>query len=77
VSIVDITILGDWGIGDRGVATLVDREYLNPDGPVPEGAVRMLEEQVSFDVRIHLLDEELTPDRVSFSSAGLDISAHG
>ena len=76
VKAFDITVLGTWAIDDRGVITLTNREYHNPDSPVPEGAIKILEEQVSFDVRIHLLDEELKPEKVSFDSHGLWLSAH-
>lgn len=77
VSGMEITILGGWAIDDRHVITLVHREYLNPDGPVPEALSRMIEEKVSLDVRVHILDEELTPDTVSFTSDGLTLTAHG
>jgi hypothetical protein len=76
VEALRITVTGTWGIDNRGVVTLMDREYTNPDSYVPEGAVQIIEEQTSFDVRLNLLDRQLIADQVSFNSGGLTISAH-
>ena len=76
VSISRISLLGRWGIDDRGVITLIDRQYHNPDSPVPEGAIRILEEQTDLDIRIDLLDEELIAEEVNSFPFGIMIIAH-
>lgn len=75
VSSVPMTIIGDWVVDGRGVATLSNREYHNPDSPVPEGMIRMSEDQIDFDVRIRVLDEELASREVSYGREGLRIGA--
>jgi hypothetical protein len=76
VSITDMTVTGAWAVDDRGVITLTDREYYNPDSYVPEGAIKIIEGQISFDVRIHILDAELTGEQASFNSSGLYVKVH-
>lgn len=76
ISVSTITVLGLWAVDDRGVITLVDREYYNPDSPVPEGAIRVIEDQTNLDVRIEVLGEGLVAEEVTFGSSGLSFSAH-
>ena len=75
VSAAPVTVIGRWGIDDRGVATLLDREYHNPDSPVPEGMIKLLEEQISFDIRINLFDGEIPAREVSYTADGLRLVA--
>ena len=74
-SAAPVTVIGDWKVDDRGVVTLVNREYHNPDSPVPEGMIRLIEEQVKFEVRIGVLDEDLVAADVLYGREGLRISA--
>jgi hypothetical protein len=71
-----ITMLGRWAVDDRGVVTIVDRRYRNPDSPVPEGVVAILEQQVNFDIRISILDEELKAESVQSNQFGIRIIEH-
>lgn len=75
VSAAPITVIGRWGIDDRGVATLLDREYHNPDSPVPEGMIELIEDQISFDIRINLFGGELPAREVSYTADGLRLVA--
>lgn len=75
VKLAEITVEGRWSVDDRGVITLIDRVYYNPDSYIPEGAVRILERQINFDIRIFLFDSELEGESVSFSSSGLKLKA--
>lgn len=75
LQVADLTMLGQWGIDERKVVTMRDREYLNPDSPVPEGMIRIIEEQSKFDVRVSILGTELVPTAASFSPNGLAIAA--
>jgi hypothetical protein len=75
LAVADLTMLGQWGIDERKVVTVVDREYLNPDSPVPEGMIRIIEEQSKFDVRVNILGTELVPQEVFFNPNGLAIAA--
>lgn len=74
-TIVPITLLGDWIVDDRGVATFESREYYNPDSDVPEGYIRIIEEQNSFDIRVEILGEGLVVEELVYESNGLWISA--
>ncbi len=76
ISPATITILGRWAVDDRGVVTLVDRQYRNPDSPVPYGAIVIIEQQTNLDIRIELLDEGLIAEEVIWTPHGLWISAH-
>ncbi|MFH1677086.1 MAG: hypothetical protein ABIC40_08675 [bacterium] len=76
VSVYDITVFGTWAIDVRGVATLVDKTYYNPDSSVPAGAIEIIENQSNFDIRIKIADEELIADEVRFSPEGLWYSGH-
>ena len=75
LQVADLTMLGQWGIDERKVVTVLDREYLNPDSPVPEGMIRIIEEQSKFDVRVSILGTALVPDEVFFGPTGLAIAA--
>jgi hypothetical protein len=75
VSVVPITLLGEWVVDDRGVATFQNREYFNPDSVVPEGYIQIVEEQNKFDVRAEILGEGLITEQCVYNSAGLWISA--
>ncbi|MCX6645986.1 MAG: hypothetical protein NTY09_06480 [bacterium] len=75
VSVVPITLLGEWTVDDRGVATFQNREYYNPDSVVPEGYIQIVEEQNKFDVRVEILGEGLITEQCVYNSAGLWISA--
>jgi len=77
VSVYDITVFGKWTVDERGVATLVDKTYFNPDSPVPAGAIEIIENQSNFDIRIKIADGELTADEIKFSPEGLWFSGHG
>ncbi len=76
IGVSRVTLLGRWGIDDRSVVTLIDRQYHNPDSPVPAGAVRILEEQTDLDIRIELLGEELIAGEVRSFPFGMLIIAH-
>ena len=76
VSITKMTVVGNWKIDDRNVVTLADRVYYNPDSYVPSGIAMILEKEINFDIRIHILDDELIPEKVSFDSSGLALSMH-
>jgi hypothetical protein len=75
VSVVPITLLGEWIVDDRGVATFQNREYYNPDSVVPEGYIQIVEEQNKFDVIVEILGEGLIAEQCVYNSAGLWISA--
>jgi hypothetical protein len=77
VSIATMTVDGTWKIDSRKVITLTNRSYYNPDSNVPSGAIQILEKNISFDIRIHILNEEVAPEKVSFSSAGLQVGLSG
>lgn len=75
LQVADLTMVGQWGIDERKVVTMMDREYLNPDSPVPEGMIRIIEEQSKFDVRVNILGMALVPTAVFFNPNGLAIAA--
>jgi len=75
VNVSTISLFGDWVVDDRGVVTLVNREYHNPDSPVPAGMVEMIEEQITLDLRIDMFDHELPAKEVEFGAGGLSIKA--
>jgi len=75
VSAAPMMIIGEWGVDDRGVATLLNADFHNPDSPVPAGMIDMIRDQVSFDIRIRLFDEELTATTVSYDRDGITITA--
>ncbi len=74
VSVQTMTLVGDWEIDDRGVITLENRDYYNRYGRAPGGAVQMIEQANSFDIRIDLFDEEMAGEAVVFGNEGLWIS---
>jgi hypothetical protein len=76
ISITTMTVTGVWKIDDRRVITLADRTYTNPDSYVPLGVAQILEREINFDIRIHILDTEMIPESVKFSPAGLCLSLH-
>ncbi|HEX9745800.1 MAG TPA: hypothetical protein VGB30_10280 [bacterium] len=74
-SVMHITIYGVWAVEDRGVITLVERDYHNPDSRVPLGAVQFIENNIDFDIRINLFDEQLSAVSVGFTDEGLTVTA--
>lgn len=75
VTIMPLTLLGNWEVDDRGIATFKNRSYYNPDSVVPEGWIQLVEERNAFDIRVEILEKGLTIDAVTYDQNGLWINA--